>query len=213
VAPKARIGGGPLPDVGIYCINAARFLSSEEPVEVIGDICSTLHDPGVTEVEESAHFILRFQSGLKAICYSSFANYRSHFFLLLGSIGWAEMDPAYVYQGLRLGVAHQVDGREAIEEPQIDPANQFALEINHMSCCVRRNVPPHTSGEEGMQHQCIIEALYGSAWSARPVSLHLPAQTRGADAELSRPEYVTHCRANKYESDNCLPSRSANEKN
>jgi predicted dehydrogenase len=180
---RSLAGGGPLPDMGIYCINAARFLTGEEPVEVIGDVYSTPGDPRFTEVEESAHFILCFQNGMRATCATSFASHRSHFFELVGSAGWAEMNPAYAYNGLRLRIGSCVDGLDMIEEPQIEPANQFALEIDHMSRCVQRDVEPLTRGEEGMQDQRIIEAIYESARTGRPVTLSVPAQTRGPDPE------------------------------
>jgi predicted dehydrogenase len=179
----ALAGGGPLPDMGIYCINAARFLSGDEPVEVIGDIHSTPGDQCFTEVEEAAHFILRFQRGMTATCMTSFANHRAQFFVLQGSAGWAEMNPAYAYNGLRLRVGSFVEGVDMIEEPQIEPANQFAREIDHMSRCVLRNIQPHTPGEEGMQDQRIIEAIYESARTGHPVKLSVPAPTRGPDPE------------------------------
>lgn len=180
---RALAGGGPLPDMGVYCINAARFLTGEEPVEVIGDVYSTPGDPRFTEVEESAHFILRFQNGMRASCVTSFAAHRSHFFELVGSTGWAEMNPAYAYNGLRLRIGAMVDGLGMIEEPQIEPANQFTLEIDHMSRCIQRDVEPLTRGEEGMQDQRIIEAIYESARTGRPVKLSVPAPTRGPDPE------------------------------
>jgi hypothetical protein len=44
-----------------------------------------------------------------------------------------------------------VDGLGVIEEPQIETANQFALEIDHMSRCIQRDrdVDLLTRGEEG----------------------------------------------------------------
>ena len=42
MATKEIIGWwGLLPDVGLYCLNASRFLSGEEPVEVMASILST----------------------------------------------------------------------------------------------------------------------------------------------------------------------------
>jgi predicted dehydrogenase len=52
-----------------------------------------------------------------------------------------------------------------------------------MSHCVLRNIEPHTPGEEGMQDQRIIEAIYESARSGNPVSLSVPPPTRGPEPE------------------------------
>ena len=50
---KKLAGGGPLFDVGIYCLNACRYLTGEEP-EHIAAFASTIdHDGRFSEVEEN----------------------------------------------------------------------------------------------------------------------------------------------------------------
>jgi predicted dehydrogenase len=180
---RALSGGGPLPDMGIYSINAARFLSGEEPIEVTGNLYSLPGDPRFKEVEAAAHFILRFQSGLTATCSTSYVTHRSQFLRLQGSVGWAELNPSFAYHGLRLRLSHVVEGHDTIEQPNIESGDQFALEIDHMSRCVQRNIQPHTPGEEGLQDQRIIEAIYESARIGRPVKLSVPSQIRGPDPQ------------------------------
>lgn len=180
---RAMAGGGALPDVGIYCMNAARFLSGEEPIEVIGHTWSTPGDVRFREVEESVHFILRFPSGFTATCTSSYASHNSKFLRLQGSDAWAEMDPAYAYSGLKLRSGRLRDGGEVIEEFEIETGDQFAKEMDHMARCVRQNRVPHTPGEEGMQDMRIVEAIYQSARDGRPVRLTAPASTRGPEPD------------------------------
>lgn len=50
---KALSGGGALPDIGIDCLNAARAVVGEEPVELEAQIHSTPNDERFKEVEES----------------------------------------------------------------------------------------------------------------------------------------------------------------
>ncbi len=64
---KSMAGGGSLPDVGLYCLNAARYLTGEEPVEIYGQISTTPNDPRFREVEETVSFSLRFPSGVTRI--------------------------------------------------------------------------------------------------------------------------------------------------
>ncbi|MDB5758080.1 MAG: gfo/Idh/MocA family oxidoreductase [Burkholderia sp.] len=180
---KAIAGGGPLPDVGIYCINAARFLSREEPVEVLGSVRNNPSDPRFREVEESVQFTLRFPSGFTATCSSGYNSHKSQFLRLQGTLGWAELDPAYAYEGNRLRYGLLEGGREVIHEPSISPSDQFMLEIDHMSQCVKADREPHTPGEEGLQDQRIIEAIYASAASGRVVKLSAPGKTRGPEPE------------------------------
>jgi len=131
------------------------------------------------------HFILRFPSRLTATCVSSYASHESRFFRLQGAQGWPEMDPAFGYNGLRLRHGTLQDGKSAITEVQIDPQNQFAREIDHMSVCVKDDIVPHTPGEEGLQDQRIIEAIYESARTGRAIRLAAPAvPTRGFDPQM-----------------------------
>jgi predicted dehydrogenase len=180
---KALAGGGPLPDVGIYCINAARFLSGEEPAEVQGSIVNNRADPRFREVEESVQFTLRFPSGFTATCSSGYNSHKSQFLRLQGTLGWAELDPGYAYEGNRLRYGLLENGRETIHEPSIAASDQFMLEIDHMSQCVRHDRQPHTPGEEGLQDQRIIEAIYASAQAGRIIRLDGPGNTRGPEPQ------------------------------
>ncbi|SNS96197.1 Predicted dehydrogenase [Noviherbaspirillum humi] len=181
---RALAGGGALPDVGIYCLNAARFLSGEEPIEVIGHTWSNPADPRFREVEEAAHFILRFPSGFTATCTTSYSAHQAKFLRLAGSEAWAEMDPAYAYSGLRLRIGRLVDGRDTVQEFALESADQFARQIDHMAECIASSRQPHTPGEEGLQDMRIIEAIYQSAREGRPVRLGPPpGPLRGPEPE------------------------------
>ena len=177
-------GGGPLVDVGIYCLNAARFLSGEEPVEVIGTTSRLGGDPRFREVESTAQFVLKFPSGFTAVATCSYASHRSQFLRLQGAEGWAELDPAFAYDNLQLRHGHVVAGRDVVAGITAAPADQFAAEIDHFAECVLLGREPHTRGEEGLQDQRIIEALYHSAATGASVRLAPPAEpVRGPEPE------------------------------
>ncbi|MGI4861093.1 MAG: Gfo/Idh/MocA family protein [Janthinobacterium lividum] len=177
-------GGGAMPDIGTYCLNAARFLSGEEPNEVLATITQDRSDPRFREVESAVHFILRFPSGLSATCVSSYASHESRFYRLQGSKGWVEANPAFGYEGLRLRHGTRMDEQNVTIEPTLPALNQFAREIDHMALCVARNQTPHTPGEEGLQDQKITEAIYQSARTGRAVKLSPPpGPTRGPDPD------------------------------
>ena len=61
---RAMAGGGSLPDVGLYCLNAARYVTGEEPVEVAASVFSPAGDARFREIEDVCRFSLRFPSGL-----------------------------------------------------------------------------------------------------------------------------------------------------
>ncbi len=182
---KALAGGGALPDIGLYCLNASRFVSGEEPSEVAAWMYSTPGDPRFSEVEETMHFMMRFPSGLQATCHTSYGTHRAQFMRLMGTDAWAELDPAYAYQGIRLRIGDVADGKERVIEPNIAEKDQFAMEMDHMAECVRSNRMPHTPGEEGLQDHRIMEALYASARAdGKTVRLSAPqGPTRGPAPE------------------------------
>lgn len=180
---RALAGGGALPDVGLYCINAARFLSGEEPVEVIGNTYATPNDPRFKEVEESCQFVLRFPSGFIATCTTGYSSHKSQMFRLNGTTAWAELNPAYAYEGIKLKVSRQVDGKEHASEIQAENKNQFAAELDHFARCIQQDKDVHTPGEEGLQDQRIMEAIYESARTHRSVKLSAPGRTRGPEPQ------------------------------
>jgi hypothetical protein len=57
-------GGGPLMDVGIYCLNATRYLTGEEPSSFSAYAYSDPNDPRFKTVEENLSWITRFPSGI-----------------------------------------------------------------------------------------------------------------------------------------------------
>jgi predicted dehydrogenase len=179
---RALSGGGCLPDVGIYCLNAARFLANEEPLEVWGTTYQPKDDPRFTEVEATCSFTLMFSSGLIASCNSGYAAHRSQFLRLEGNKGWAELSPAFGYSGLRLRTGKLDGGEDVTVEPSIEAVDQFAQEMDHMSLCIQRNLPVLTPGEEGLQDQRITEAIYHAAKTATSVKIPPPAKPpRGPD--------------------------------
>jgi predicted dehydrogenase len=168
---KALAGGGSLPDVGLYCLNTTRFLLGEEPSEVSAQIYSTPGDDRFKEIEENVSFTLRFPSGVIAQCMTGYGSFNNKSYTVYAETGSIEMDPAFSYHGLRQERTHAPGGKQLKEVPNDPQKDQFALEMDHMAECVRQNKTPYTPGEEGLQDQRIMEAIYQSAAENKPVKL------------------------------------------
>jgi len=164
---KDLAGGGSLMDIGIYALNASRYLSGEEPSEVNAMMFSTPGDPRFKEVEENINFQLRFPSGILANCSSSYGYYHQSHFRVLGTTGLLELDPATWYGGLRMRVQHG----DVFEERELPVVDHFAAEMDHMSNCVMQNKEPLTPGEEGLRDLSIMMAIYEAARSGKTVKL------------------------------------------
>ncbi|MDB5641103.1 MAG: gfo/Idh/MocA family oxidoreductase [Hyphomicrobiales bacterium] len=168
---KALAGGGSLPDIGLYCLNEARFLTGEEPVEISAQIYSTPGDPRFAEVEESVAFTLRFPSGVLASCSTSYGAHKSQHLLVNGERGWARMDKAFAYRGQALHIGSVENGAEVVETVGVEVTNQFADEIDHMAQCVLEGRVPRTPGQEGLQDHVLMEAIYEAARTGQTVKL------------------------------------------
>ncbi|MER3553417.1 MAG: gfo/Idh/MocA family oxidoreductase [Meiothermus sp.] len=158
-------GGGALPDIGLYCLNTARFLTGEEPYEVFAYQYSTPGDERFKEVEEAVYWTMRFPSGAVAHCTCSYDVAEAKYLRAHGQKGWLSLDPAFSYEGLRLEVVTE-EGREV---RQMREEDQFRLEIDHFSECILGGKRPFTPGEEGVQDQRLMAAIYQSAAEGKPV--------------------------------------------
>lgn len=168
---KDLAGGGSLPDVGLYCLNTIRFVLAEEPTEVVGYVHSTPDDPRFKEVEEQVNWLMKFPSGVQASCATSYGHHDDKSYRVLADTGWIKMDPAFPYKGLKLETS-QAQGKEnQIIQHNIGDKDHFATEMDHFSECILENKVPFTPGEEGLQDQNIMEAIYQSAREGKPVKL------------------------------------------
>jgi predicted dehydrogenase len=168
IRTQAETGGGVLWDIGIYCINAARYLFRAEPIEVTGFAAQDADrrfDPGV---EPGMSCLLRFGGEQLATFNVSFQAAPTATYRLVGTRGDVCLDAAYEYQGERELVVTIEDKSRTRTFPKTD---QFGPELVYFSDCIVRDVEPEPSGEEGLADVRVIEALLRSAHDDHPVRL------------------------------------------
>ena len=160
-------GGGCLMDIGVYALSAARYISREEPIEVTAFTHATRSDPRFQEVEEHCNFDLRFPSGVLASCTSSYSCGLNRF-RAIGTRGWAEVEPALSYRGVKF----RKGGRgPKVDEPNLGDPNQFATEMDELARCIIENKEPNASGEQGLRDVKIMMAIYEAARTGKSVKL------------------------------------------
>jgi glucose-fructose oxidoreductase len=164
---KRALGGGTLYDIGIYCINAARYLFREEPEEVFAFTANN-GEKRFREVEEMTGAILRFPGKRLASFTCSFGAADVSAYQVVGTRGELRVDPAYEYAG-ELKLMMTVKGRK--QERSYAKRDQFAPELLHFSDCILGEQDPQPGGEEGLADVRVIRALYESAAKGRPVRL------------------------------------------
>jgi predicted dehydrogenase len=164
---RALAGGGSLMDIGIYSLQAARYVTGEEPTEVNALAYNTPGDERFKEVEETINFQLRFPGGALANCTSSYGFAGQNRYRVIATKGWFELEPATSYTGLKMRVRRG----NATEERDLPVRDHFALEMDHMSECVMESKEPLTPGEEGLRDLRVMMAIYEAAKSGKTVKL------------------------------------------
>jgi predicted dehydrogenase len=166
---RALSGGGSLMDMGIYSLQAARYMTGEEPIAVTARESTDRRDPRFTEVEDIIDWTLEFPSGAIASCQSMYSANQNHI-LLMGDKGRVELEPATRYDGNHMWLGK--DGREREVTPPAGPGKtQFAGQLDHLAQCVRTGAEPIVSGEEGLRDMRIVAAIYRSAREGRTIRL------------------------------------------
>ncbi|MGZ8866956.1 MAG: Gfo/Idh/MocA family protein, partial [Thermoanaerobaculia bacterium] len=168
-------GGGPLWDIGVYCINAARYLFRDEPIEVLA-MTATNGQKRFAETEEMTGAMLRFPGDRLATFICNFGVSFLARYQVVGTKGNLALDPAYEY-ALDLKRTLTIDERESSKTyPKRD---HFAPEIIYFSDCILKNRQPEPSGLEGLADVRIVTALYRSAKSRKAVKIDpVPKTTR-----------------------------------
>ena len=185
IRTKHQYAGGTLYDIGIYCINAARYLFRDEPVE---GFCFSAagSDPRFRKTEEMTAAILRFPQERLAGFTASFGAEATADFEVVGTKGKLRAIHAYDYSVPAI-LEVTVAGRMHRELYEL--RDQFAPELIYFSDCIVKNREPEPSGIEGLRDVSIIRSLYESVKSAQPVKFKTIKRQRYPDMrqEISRP--------------------------
>ena len=185
IRTKREHGGGSLYDIGVYCINAARYLFRAEPKEVMA-LSVNSGVARLSEVDEidGGAAALRRRTG-RVLCHQ-------------------------LQRGRRRGVPHRRDERPAARQPGVrvrrgpgvrahhrredaEEAHRQARpvrpELLHFSDCILRNREPEPSGAEGLQDVRIVQALYQSADTGKAVQIppHVEGKRPTGAQRITRP--------------------------
>lgn len=167
VTEPVERGGGPIYDMGVYCINAARYLFRAEPTEVFAFTANS-GEKRFRKVEEMTSVVLRFPGERLASFTCSFGAADVSRYALIGSKGVLTYDPAYEYAS---GIKSELRIGDKTSRRVFAKRDQFAAEINYFSDCILRGRQPEPSGWEGLADIRIVEAIYQSVRSGKAVDL------------------------------------------
>jgi len=152
-------GGGPLTDLGVYCVNTCRWLVDEDPVAA--SAVKWVRDRRrYKEVEEGIAFRLDFPSGIVLQGTAAYSAAFASFVHVHGEKGWAEIAPVFAFEEERR-MSGKIAG--AWFAKTYKPIDEFVLEIDYFAKCIREKREPEPSGEQGLRDIIIIDAIYQAA--------------------------------------------------
>jgi predicted dehydrogenase len=155
-------GGGPLMDLGIYCVQGVLYSLNEEPIAVTAQFGKVTDPEKFKEVEESISWKMEFPSGAIAECQSSY-NDKGNLLKVEADKGWYELEPAYQYDGIK--------GRTSQAKMDISNVEQQARQMDDFADCVMNNKKTRVPGEMGLRDVKILMAIYESARTGKRVTL------------------------------------------
>lgn len=194
---ERELAGGPLYDLGIYCINASRYILQQEPEEVMAFAVNS-GDPRFKEVDESWAAILRFPDDQIATFSTSFGTADCGYYEVIGTKGRLRVEPAFEYAE---ALKHTLTVGEKTTTRTFSKRDQFAAELIYFSDCVINDRAVEPSGEEGLADIRIIEKIQQSARSGRRVEVHSisrslrPSRAQNITKPPIRPPHLIHASA------------------
>jgi predicted dehydrogenase len=159
---KALAGGGPLMDVGIYCVQAARYTTGMEPIAVTACFEQKKHPEKNKEVEEAISWQMEFADGTVADCKCSYAE-KINMLKVQAENGWFELSPAYSYTG--------IEGKTPAGKMDIPNVRQQTKQIDDFAMAIKENRPTPVPGEMGLQDVKILVAIYKAANTGKKVAI------------------------------------------
>ena len=158
------VGGGAVRWMGCYNLHHALWIFGEEPERVYA-----VKMPGV-EVDDAASVLLTFSGGRTALISAGHNSWDSEIAEILGTSGLLRTDKAFGVDSQVMGDLehHTVDG---VARYQFKPADSFGLQLQHLLECLESDQPHRVTQEQSIAHMKVIDAVFESFESDKPVAL------------------------------------------
>jgi predicted dehydrogenase len=159
---KSLAGGGPLEDLGIYCIQGFCYTTGLEPISVTAQEGPKTDPVKFKEVEQSLTWQLEMPNGIICEGKASYGD-NMNFLKAEAEKGIFELTSAYNYGGQ---AGYTPEGQ--MNFPHI---NQQAKQIDDFGLAIKNNRPTPVPGEMGRRDVRIIEAIYEAMNTGKKVKI------------------------------------------
>ena len=155
---KQLAGGGPLMDVGIYCVQAIRYTTGQEPQAVTAKEGEKKNPDKFSIIEESLSWEMEMPDGVRAYCRTSYSEEMNNL-KVRAEKGSFELSPAYGYHGQK--------GKTPEGPMHFPDINQQAAQMDDFALAILEGRPSPVPGEMGRQDVKILEAIYKAMRSGK----------------------------------------------
>ena len=162
---KAEHWGGPLQDLGVYCVNAARHTMGMEPVEAMAIKSHHGDDPRFREVEGTVTALLRFPGDRVAHFTCSFAGEGIDMYRVVGSEGEITVEPGYRFEHT---MKIRLNRKGTIIEQTYPKTDHFSGMTAYFSDCIIKGQPPMPDGVDGLSDMRVLLAIEEAAKTGLP---------------------------------------------
>lgn len=175
--------GGPLQDIGVYCLNAARHCFASEPTQAVAVKGHGNGDGRFREVEGSMAVILSFPEERLAQFLFSFEADDTDTYRIIGTKGEITVEHCYDFHFTpRIWLSKGYD-REEIKVPDSD---HFGGQAAYFSDCVLTGTPPVPNGVEGLADVRALLAIEAAAKTGQPQKISTPERDRHPSQDTVR---------------------------
>lgn len=157
---ERREGYGPVMDMGVYPINAARYLFRSEPVSVVAVSESLAGDERWREVPEMTSVTMRFPDERLAQFTVCFNGGSTGSYTVVGTKGSVKLEPAFSYAE-RIEMTVTVEGKE--EKKSFRRSQQFGAEMEYFAKAILEGTEIEPDGLEGLADMRVVNAIAASA--------------------------------------------------
>ena len=180
---KGEHWGGPLQDIGVYCLNAVRHVFSDEPVEVHAMKVHGKGDPRFAEVEGTMAVTLRFPEDRLAQFTISFEGGDTDSYRVIGTEGVIDVE-----RGYRFETSPQLSILRGSEVEIFEPedTDHFGAQTAYFSDCIQSGTPPEPDGAEGLADVQIMLAIEAAAKTGQPQKVQVAPRPVHPSREMVR---------------------------
>ena len=149
---KKAMGGGPMMDIGVYAIQAARYATQMEPVSVTAQTANT-RPQMYREIPETTLAQLNFSGGTVANISGSASAFVSNLNITAVK-GNYQLSPFWTYSDIK--------GKSPQGEFNFPNVDQQVAQMDDMARSYRDNLTLRVPGEEGLRDMRVMDAIQKS---------------------------------------------------